>query len=173
MAVYKGQIQVETKDGGSTYVDITSEVADIVRASDVSEGIVTVISAHTTCAVFSEEYDHDHTPTGETFLQADLDNGLGKIFPEQHNWNIYHYPGTEHFKAVESWPDAASYLPDGDRRALWNGDAHLRSTLVGGNQTFEVSKGELQMNGLASIFFVDYDHTRERSRRIRVVVVGQ
>ena len=29
------------------------------------------------------------------------------------------------------------------------------------------------MNGLASIFFVDYDRTRERTRKIRVIVLGE
>lgn len=29
------------------------------------------------------------------------------------------------------------------------------------------------MNGLASIFFVDFDRTRERTRRVKVVVMGE
>ncbi|MCI2126664.1 MAG: hypothetical protein LKK22_01690 [Olsenella sp.] len=29
------------------------------------------------------------------------------------------------------------------------------------------------MNGLASVFFVDFDRTRERTRRLRVVVMGE
>lgn len=173
MTVYKGQVTVETLAGKPTYIDITSEVAAIVRESGIKEGVVTVISAHTTCAVFSEEYDHDHTPAGDTYLQADLNNGLERIFPEQHDWNTYRYPGLRHFEEVETWPNLDSWLPGGDRTMLWNGDAHLRSTLIGGNQTFEVGAGELQMNGLASIFFVDYDRTRERTRRVRVVVMGE
>ena len=60
-----------------------------------------------------------------------------------------------------------------DRRMLWNGDAHLRSTLIGSNQTFEVADGHLEMNGLASIFFVDYDRTRERNRKVKVIVIGE
>lgn len=172
MAVYKDQIVMDTQADKVTYVDITKEVARIVENSGIREGIVTVISAHTTCAVFSEEFDHDYTPQGDTFLQADLNAGLQKIFPEQHDWNTYRYPGLAHFEAVEAWPNAAAYLPGGDRRALWNGDAHLRSTLVGGSQTFEVEQGSLQMNGLASIFFVDFDRTRERTRKVRVIVLG-
>ena len=93
MTVYKGQITVDTLAGKPTYIDVTKGVADIVAESGVKEGIVTVISAHTTCAVFSEEYDHDTTPTGDTFLQADLSDGLNKIFPEQHDWKTYRYPG--------------------------------------------------------------------------------
>ena len=173
MAVYKDRVIVETLADKPTYTDVTDEVRGIVADSGIKEGIVCCISQHTTCAVFTEEYDHDHTPAGDTFLQADLNEGLDRVFPEQHDWNTYRYPGLAHFEAVESWPDAASYLPGGDRRALWNGDAHLRSTLVGGSVTLEVEDGALQMNGLASIFFVDYDRTRERTRKLRVIVMGE
>lgn len=173
MAVYKGVVQAKTSEGKPTYVDVTDEVARIVRESAISEGIVTVISCHTTCAVFSEEYDHDKTPAGDTFLQADLSDGLSRIFPEQHDWSTYRYPGLDHFKEVESWPDPESWLPNLDRRMLWNGDAHLRSTLIGGSQTFEVANGVLEMNGLSSIYFVDFDRTRERTRQLKVVVMGE
>ena len=173
MAVYKETLKTDTLAGKPTYVDITDGVAAAVENSGIKEGTVTVISCHTTCAVFSEEYDHDHTPTGDTFLQADLSDGLEKIFPEQHDWSTYRYPGLDHFEEVESWPNPEQYLPNMDRRMLWNGDAHLRSTLIGSNQTFEVADGKLQMNGLASIFFVDYDRTRERTRKVRVIVVGE
>ena len=96
MAVYKDVIKVSTLEGKPTYLDVTEGVENIVKASGIKEGIVTVISCHTTCAVFSEEYDHDHTPTGDTFLQADLSDGLEKIFPEQHDWSTYRYPGLDH-----------------------------------------------------------------------------
>ena len=173
MTVYKDLIKMETLAGKPTYADITDGVSDAVKASGVQEGIAVVISCHTTCAVFSEEYDHDHTPDGDTFLQADLSDGLNKIFPEQHDWSTYRYPGVQHFEEVESWPNPESWLPNLDRRMLWNGDAHLRSTLVGSNQTFEVEAGELQMNGLASIYFVDFDRTRERTRKVKVIVIGE
>lgn len=173
MTVFKDLIKMDTLAGKPTYVDITAEVAKAVEASGIKEGTVTVISCHTTCAVFSEEYDHDHTPTGDTFLQADLNAGLERVFPEQHDWNTYRYPGLQHFEEVESWPNPESWLPNLDRTMLWNGDAHLRSTLIGSNQTFEVADGKLEMNGLASIYFVDYDRTRERTRKARVIVMGE
>lgn len=172
MTVYKGEFKLQTEADKPTYVDVTEEVAKVVEASGIKEGTVTVISCHTTCAVYEDEFDHDHTPAGDTFLQADLSDGLDKIFPEQKDWSTYRYPGERHFEAVESWPNGASYLPDG-RKSLWNGDAHLRSTLVGRSQVFEVADGKLEMNGLASIFFVDFDRTRERTRRVKVVVMGE
>ena len=173
MTVYKDLIKMETLAGKPTYVDITEEVAAAVEKSGIKEGVVVVISCHTTCAVFSEEYDHDTTPAGDTFLQADLNAGLERIFPEQHDWNTYRYPGLQHFEEVESWPNPESWLPNLDRTMLWNGDGHLRSTLIGSNQTFEVADGKLEMNGLASIYFVDYDRTRERTRKAKVVVMGE
>lgn len=173
MTVYKDLIKMDTLAGKPTYVDITAEVAAAVEASGIKEGTVTVISCHTTCAVFSEEYDHDHTPAGDTYLQADLNNGLDRVFPEQHDWNTYRYPGMKHFEEVESWPNLESWLPGGDRTMLWNGDAHLRSTLIGPSGVYEVADGKLQMNGLASIYFVDYDRTRERTRKARVIVMGE
>lgn len=173
MSVYKGIINVVTLANKVTYIDVTDKVNEIVTSSDIKEGIVTVISCHTTCSVFSDEYDHDRTGSGDLFLQADLNDGLQKIFPEQNNWSVYRYPGEKHFEAVESWPDADKYLPNGDRTMLWNGDAHLRATLIGNSGTFEVAGGHLEMNGLASIFFVDFDRTRERKRKIKVIIIGQ
>lgn len=172
MTVYKGLVKVETLAGKPTYVDVTKEVADIVAQSGIKEGVVNCISCHTTCAVYSQEFDHDMTPAGDTFMQADLSDGLERVFPEQRDWKTYRYPGLRHFEEVESWPNAEAYLPGGDRTLLWNGDAHLRSVLVGSSQTFEVADGKLEMNGLASIFFVDFDRTRERTRKLRVVVMG-
>ena len=173
MAVYKETVKMETLAGKPTYVDVTASVAAAVENSGIKEGVVTVISCHTTCAVFSEEFDHDYTPAGDTYLQADLNAGLERVFPEQHAWNTYRYPGLRHFEEVESWPNLDAWLPGGDRTMLWNGDAHLRSTLIGSNQTFEVADGKLEMNGLASIYFVDFDRTRERTRKVKVVVMGE
>ena len=173
MAVYKGELKVDTCAGKPDYKDVTQQVADIVAQSGIAEGIVTVISCHTTCALFIEEFDHDYTPAGDTFLQADLNDGLEQIFPEQHDWSTFRYPGLRHFEEVESWPNPESWLPNMDRTMLWNGDAHLRSTLIGSSVTLEVGEGKLQTNGLASIFFVDYDRTRERTRRARVIVMGE
>lgn len=83
MSVYKGLVTVETESGKPTYVDITKQVDALVQESDIKEGTVTVISCHTTCALFSDEFDHDRTGAGDLFLQADLNDGLQKIFPSK------------------------------------------------------------------------------------------
>lgn len=176
MTVHKQTIEVTSTGGAPTYIDVTTQVREAVRASGVGEGIVVVMSPHTTCAVFFEEFVHDKLEDGTEFLQADLNDALARIFPNQTAMppaGEYRYPGPEHFTEVEKWPDAAVYLPGGERSALLNADAHLKATLIGSSQTFEVAGGELAMGVTGYIYFVDFDRSRGRNRRCRVVVMGE
>lgn len=173
MAVYKETIQVESHGTTPTYVNITPMVKEAIEKSGIKDGICTVISPHTTCSVFFEEFVHDFTENGEEFLQVDLNNVLSKLFPDQTNEDIYLYPGEEHYKAVASWPNAEEYLPNGDRTALWNGDAHLKATLIGSSQTFDVDGGKLGVGTTGYIYFADFDRTRARTRKCKIIVIGE
>ena len=106
-------------------------------------------------------------------MQADLNMVLEMIIPDQTSADIYSYPGEEHYKAVEAWPDAASYLPNGDRTALWNCDAHLKATILGSSQVFEVDNGKLGVGTTGYIYFADFDRTRPRTRKCKIVVMGE
>ncbi|PXW86713.1 thiamine phosphate synthase YjbQ (UPF0047 family) [Streptohalobacillus salinus] len=173
MAVFKKQILLETKEGKVSYVDITLEVKQAIEESDIKSGICTVISPHTTCSVFFEEFAHDINEAGDESLQEDLNTVLEKIIPDHTSSETYVYPGEEHYKAVESWPNAQEYLPDGDRKALWNGDAHLKSTILGSSETFEVENGKLAVGSTGYIYFVDFDQTRERTRKCNILIIGE
>ena len=176
MAVYKEKIQLRSHGGTPTFIDITAQVKAAIEHSGIVNGIVTVISPHTTCGVFFEEYVHDTTEDGTEYLQVDLNNALSKILPDQTQMppaEGYMYPGELHYQAVESWPDAADYLPGGDRRALLNCDAHLKATLIGSSATLEVDQGKLAVGSTGYVYFVDFDRTRERARRCSIVVMGE
>ena len=174
MAVYKETITGITSKGGTpTYINITKEVKDIIAKSGIKNGICSVISPHTTCSVFFEEFVHDLLPNGKEYIQQDLDNGLAKIFPDQTAWGQYFYPGLKHIEDVESWPDAEKYLPGGVREELFNCDAHLKATLIGNSATFEVDDGKLGVGVTGYIYFVDFDRTRSRSRKCKVVIIGE
>ena len=77
-----------------------------------------------------------------------------------------------HYKDVESWPNAEEYLPNGDKSALWNGDAHLKATLLGNSSIFEVENGELSVSKTGYLYFVDFDRTRERTRKVTILIIG-
>ena len=145
MAVYKETILLKSHGKTPTYVNITPQVREAIEKSGIQNGICTVISSHTTCSVFFEEFVHDYNEAGDEFLQEDLNDVLKKIIPDHVSADQYNYPGEEHYKAVESWPDADTYLPNGDRTALFNGDAHLRSTLIG---TGKVADGTGATSGI-------------------------
>lgn len=173
MSVYKETIKLESHGGTPTYIDITKEVKAAIENSGVKEGICVVISPHTTCGVFFEEFAHDFTEDGDEFLQADLNDVLKKIIPDHVDASQYLYPGELHYKDVESWPNAEEYLPGGDRTALFNGDAHLRATIIGSSQTFEVADGKLGVGVTGYVYFVDFDRTRPRPRKCKVVIIGE
>ena len=171
--VYKQQITVQSHGNTPSYINITEEVKKAIQQSNIQNGICTVISPHTTCSVFFEEFVHDYNEAGDEFLQQDLNNVLTKIIPDQVSADIYTYPGEEHYKAVESWPNTAEYLPDGDRKALWNCDAHLKATLIGSSQTFDVDNGKLGVGTTGYVYFVDFDRTRPRTRKCKIIVIGE
>lgn len=173
MAIYKETVEVQSHGSTPTYINITPQVRNAIENSGIKNGICTVISPHTTCSVFFEEFVHDFTENGEEFLQVDLNRVLSSIIPDQNREGVYLYPGEEHYKAVASWPNAAEYLPDGDRTALWNGDAHLKSTIIGSSQTFEVDNGKLGVGTTGYIYFADFDRTRPRVRKCKIIIIGE
>ncbi len=68
MSVYKETIPVQSHGNTPTYVNITPEVRRIIEESGIQNGICTVISPHTTCSVFFEEFVHDVNDAGDEFL---------------------------------------------------------------------------------------------------------
>ena len=173
MSVYKEQLQLQSHGGTPSYINITPQVKNAIEKSGIKEGICVVISPHTTCSVFFEEFVHDYTKDGDEFLQADLNDVLKKIIPDHTSAVQYRYPGPKHYEEVESWPDAETYLPGGDHTALFNGDAHLRATLVGSSQTFEVADGKLGVGVTGYVYFVDFDRTHPRTRKCKIVIIGE
>lgn len=173
MAVFKKKIELQSHGGTPTFINITEEVKQAIAESGIKDGICTVISPHTTCSVFFEEFVHDVDENGTEFLQLDFNDVLSKIIPDELREGQYRYPGEAHYAAVASWPDAEAYLPGGDRTALLNGDAHMKATLVGNSATFEVDNGKLGVGTTGYIYFVDFDRTRPRPRKCKIVILGE
>jgi len=58
-------------------------------------------------------------------------------------------------------------------RVHLNGDAHLKATLIGSSESFEVDKGNLGVGETGYIYFADFDRTRERTRKCKIVIIGE
>ncbi len=169
--MFKKEFSVKSHGKTPTYINITDMVNEAIKESQINAGLVIVLTKHTTCSVFYEEFTHDFDDRGNEFLQNDLDTVLEKIIPNHNSANTYSYPGPEHYKDVESWPNAEEYLPNGDRSALWNGDAHLKATILGNSVTLDVENNKLAVGKTGYVYFVDFDRTRERTRKFSVIVI--
>lgn len=172
MKIYREKIELISKDNQISYFDITDNVQAVINNSGIQMGIVSVVTPHTTCAVFYEEFVHDIDEDGFEFLQKDLNDVLDKMIPPHKSSETYLYPGEAHYQAVAEWPNIEEYMPNGDQSALWNGDAHLRATLIGSSELLDVENGKLGVGKTGYIYYVDFDRNRSRRRTCSITVIG-
>lgn len=176
MTVHHAIIELESHGRTASFINVTDEVRAIIAESGITNGLVAVTSPHTTCSVYYDEYAHDELDDGTDFLQADLNDALAQIVPDQDELppaGHYRYPGEAHFRDVESWPDADAYLPGGDRTQLLNADAHIKASIMGSSQVFPLVQGRLGFGVTGYIFFTDWDRSRARKRKCHVTIIGE
>lgn len=125
-------------------IDITERVAAFVRASGVQEGIVSVCSLHTTCAVFINET--------QGALHADIRTFLERIAPRGAGW--------KHDDPAHS---------DCDRT---NTDSHLRATVLGHSLTLQIGGGELVLGQWQRVLIGELDGPRARTIRLHALGLG-
>ena len=125
-------------------VDLTARVMEFVRQFNVSEGLVSLWSMHTTCALFINEF--------QTALLSDI-----KRFLEQMVARDAEY--------MHNDPNHS----DCDRM---NADSHLRALLLGHNLTLQVSGGEVVLGQWQRILMAELDGPRARSLLIQLFGVS-
>ncbi len=128
-------------------IDISSQVADAVRAAKIGAGTVTVFCPHTTASV---RLNHN-----EPLLMQDVMNILYEIAPVDKNYS-------HDLFEIRSKTEVA-------KRS--NGHAHVKAFLMGSSETIPVEKGKMSLGGKQSIFFVELDGGRDRE--IVIVVSGE
>ena len=124
--------------------DITERVLEIVRASGVREGIVSLWSMHTTFAVFMNE--------AQRALHADIKRLLETIVDRDADW-------------MHNDPQHS----DCDRL---NADAHLRAMLLGHSLTLQVSGGDPILGQWQRVLVAELDGPRARTLRVQIMGVA-
>ena len=137
-------IVVET-DQRIELVDLTNRVMDFVRRFNIREGLISLWSMHTTCALFINEF--------QTALLSDIKAFLEQMVARDAEW-------------MHNNPDHS----DCDRA---NADSHLRALLLGHNLTLQVSGGEVVLGQWQRILMAELDGPRARSLRIQILGVHQ
>ena len=144
---------------------ITDDVKEVVERSGVQNGICVVYSHHTTCSVMTQECSFDKAYNGLEYLQQDLVDILERLVPTCRKEGQYMHPGPEitkyAFSVGESKPDCL------------NTDAHLRSVIFGRSESIVIENGELDMGPFGHIYFVDFDKTRIRDRKVKIQIIGE
>jgi secondary thiamine-phosphate synthase enzyme len=138
-AVVAESIAVETTDR-LELVDLTDTAMAFVRRSGIQEGLLSLWSMHTTCAVFINESQ----PALEVDIKAFLETAVSRAQYYRHN-------------------DPAH--SDCDRA---NADSHLRAMLLGPSVTMQISGGELVVGRWQRVLCAEMDGPRTRTIRAQV-----
>ena len=139
-AVVAESIEVDTTERVEI-VDLTDTVMAFVRRSGVQEGVLSLWSMHTTCAVFINETQAALEHDIKAFLEDQV--ARGKYY--KHNDPAY---------------------SDCDRQ---NADSHLRAMLLGHSVTMQVSGGELVVGQWQRVLCGEMDGPRTRTIRAQVM----
>jgi secondary thiamine-phosphate synthase enzyme len=143
LVVYSESLLVQS-DKRIGLVDITDVVMERIRQSNVREGLASLWSMHTTCALFINE--------AQKALHVDILRVLEQVVDRDAEW-------------MHNDPQHS----DCDRM---NADAHLRAMLLGHSVTLQISSGELVLGQWQRVLVAELDGPRARSVRIQVMGVA-
>lgn len=126
-------------------VDITDIVMARVRASGVGEGVASLWSLHTTCALIINE--------AQEALHADILRVLEQVVERDAEW-LHNDPRHS----------------DCDRM---NADSHLRAMLLGHGLTLQISGGEPVLGQWQRVIVAEMDGPRARTIRAQVMGISE
>ncbi|MEX0920484.1 MAG: secondary thiamine-phosphate synthase enzyme YjbQ [Candidatus Pacearchaeota archaeon] len=139
MKTHTKYITVNTKNK-IDFLNITSEVEDVVRESGVKEGIVLVNPMHITASVFIND--------NESGLLHDFRQWLEKLAP----MNLDNLEKYRHNLTGED-----------------NAYAHLWRTIMGRESVIAITDGDLDFGPWETIFYGEFDGKRNKRILVKVI----
>jgi secondary thiamine-phosphate synthase enzyme len=146
-AVTMRRLAFATTDG-IQLLDVTDDIAAAVRSTGVRDGIVTIVSRHTTMAVRIQE--------AEPLLMEDLLNFLRRLAPS----NVHYQHNDFRIRTHHMHDDESP-----------NGHSHCLQFLLGTSETVPVMDGELVLGEWQRIFLVELDGPRVK-REVLIQTIG-
>ena len=135
------RIKLQTRKSEEA-INITPQVEDAVAKSGVQNGVVNVMTSHTSSGLLVTE--------GIPCLEEDILTHFSRLFPEDAD---YHH---------------RRYL-DFDGRMGFNADAHLKSILGGISCMFPIENGKVVKGSRQTIYFMEYDGPLERTYFVQIL----
>ena len=121
------------------FVNITPQVEQAVRESEVREGLVLVNAMHITASVFIND--------DETGLHHDYEAWLEGLAPF----------------------DASTKRYQHNRTGEDNGDAHLKRQIMGREVVVAITKGKLDFGPWEQIFYGEFDGRRAKRVMVKII----
>ncbi len=151
MAAYSDFLKIITKERFQLE-DITDAILDIVRKSKVKDGIINIVSKHTTTAILLNE--------NEPLLWSDFVASIRAIFFDFAP-GFYRHDDLDLRRKL-----CGNIAPD----ECQNAGSHCRSIFLTNSQTLNIINGKLDLGKWQRIIFVELDKAKERE--ISVMVLG-
>jgi secondary thiamine-phosphate synthase enzyme len=139
LVIHSENLVIDT-DERIELVDLTERLMAYVRPFGIKEGMITIWSMHTTCAVFINEF--------QKALLVDIKKFLEEMVARDRYY-------------MHNDPDHS----DCDRM---NADSHLRATLLGHSLTLQISGGEVVLGQWQRVLAAELDGPRARTLRVQV-----
>lgn len=146
MKAYHQTIIVNT-EGCFHFVDITDKVLDLVRKSQVKDGIINIHTKHTTTGIVINE--------NEPLLLEDIKCLLERLAPQELDYNHNNFK----IRTVNLTPYERP-----------NGHSHCKAIFLRTSETLNIADGELQLGTWQRIFFLELDSSLKRN--ISVMIMG-
>ncbi|KKI91302.1 secondary thiamine-phosphate synthase enzyme [Bacillus sp. SA1-12] len=125
-------------------IKITETVRQFVAESGIQNGLVSVITAHTTTGIMVNE--------GLDCLEIDIEETLDRLIPKDEPYAHAHF--------------LPSYGATGS-----NAPGHLKSMLSGNNCMLPVQNGEMIFGHAQDIYLAEFDGPQ--SRKVYIQVIGE
>ncbi|HEX9745933.1 MAG TPA: secondary thiamine-phosphate synthase enzyme YjbQ [bacterium] len=145
MTVHTDKIEIRTQ-GNSQVIDITSNIAGIIRESGITDGVAHIFCAGSTGALTTTEFE----PGTIKDMSEYFDRHIPPT-PPGPAWGDYHHHAT--------WHDD-------------NGHSHLRASLIGPDITVPIRNGGIHHGTWQQVIFIDFD-TCGRNRSLDVTLIGE
>ncbi len=143
MLIITELLEIETTDKVEI-IEITNNINAAIAESGVRKGLANIYSKHTTSGVFINE--------NESGLLEDFKDMVQLIVPTTGNYQ-------------HNLDNKVNNLID------YNADSHLRSFLIGCNETIPFEDAKLSLGTWQSVFFLELDGPR--TREISITIIGE
>lgn len=148
MKAYHQTVVVNT-EGCFHFIDITDKILELVRKSQVKDGIINIHTKHTTTGIIINE--------NEPLLLEDIKCLLERLAPQEIEYNHNNFK----IRTVNLTPYERP-----------NGHSHCKAIFLRTSETLNIVDGELQIGTWQRIFFLELDSALKRNISIMIMGLG-